>query len=124
MRREVARSNAVGRIDEDCRRLRRFLCELRRSHGLSQFQAAAKACIDEKTYGRIERGEFMPRYSTLLQIAAGYEMSQAEFHAALSEFCREPGCKPRRLCTGKYYSPDGRECIEIWKTEAPVKRRT
>ncbi len=53
----------------------RELREARRARGLTQAEAAERASIAVEVYGRLERGQALPRADTLVRLAAALAVS-------------------------------------------------
>ena len=52
--------------------------QLRKAKGLTQIDLAAKIGKDDRAIGRLENGRTNPTFKTLLEVAAGLEVSVSE----------------------------------------------
>jgi len=64
---------------------RDILKKLRKEKGLTQKKLAEKADINEKYFGRIERGESSPTFNTILKLCNALEIKIDEFMKLIKE---------------------------------------
>lgn len=58
---------------------KRFLPELRNKHGLSQHELAKRSGLTQKSIAFIESGQQTPTFSSIIQLAKGFNMRITEF---------------------------------------------
>ena len=105
----------VGR----CRkRLGETLRRLRKACGLSQEAASHRAGLDNKTVGRIERGEVTPTLDTFVLLVAVYSRRPSEFQQHIAAIFGGIAFRETRQCLGRLAVTDGPFVVEVWRVNA------
>jgi len=95
--------------------LARFFRQMREAHGLTQQEASFRAQLDNKTFGRVERGEVTPTFETLILFAGVFELSPAEFLHRLADALAGIEARQGRECVVRHRIGKSDYVLEIWQ---------
>ena len=123
MRRRRLQHEESEFVKEHLRLLRLFLQGIREARRLTQEDVSLVGTMDNKTVGRVERGDAEPSYSTLLLISRGLGLSPACLLRMLADYVEHGHDSGITVwCEGTYYAKNGSEWVEIWRGKGKGRR--